>query len=152
MDTSALVRVLLRQNTTEWDDRIGAGLVAICDLTELEVLHSARSTADRTRSKAALDAHHAWCPMPDGVYHRSRIVQEHLTAKGRPGPFQFGQFPSARTSPSRPGAGAIRLLEAVVESGRQSRPEAFRTPNAEPADGGRRTPLKPRVPNTSPRS
>jgi hypothetical protein len=139
-------------NTTEWDDRIGADLVAICDLTELEVLHSARSTANRTRLKAALDAHHAWRPMPDGVYHRSRIVQEHLTAKGTPGPFPFGQFPSARTSPSRPGAGAIRLLEAVVESGRQSRPEAFRTPNAEPADRGRRTPLKPRVPNTSPRS
>jgi predicted nucleic acid-binding protein len=82
IDTSALARVLLRQNTAEWDDRIGAGLVAICDLTELEVLHSARSTADRARLKAALDAHYTWCPMPDGVYRRSRTVQEQLTAKG----------------------------------------------------------------------
>ncbi|WNZ11697.1 PIN domain nuclease [Streptomyces sp. 11x1] len=82
IDTSALARVLLRQNTAEWDDRIGAGLVAICDLTELEVLYSARSAADRARLKAALDAHYAWCPMPDGVYRRSRIVQEQLTAKG----------------------------------------------------------------------
>ncbi|MFJ9004052.1 hypothetical protein [Streptomyces canus] len=33
IDTFALARVLLRQNTAEWDDRIGAGLIAICDLT-----------------------------------------------------------------------------------------------------------------------
>ncbi|MDX3517450.1 PIN domain nuclease [Streptomyces scabiei] len=82
IDTSALARVLLRQTTTEWDDRIGAGLVAICDITELEVLYSARSAADRERLKAALDAHYAWCPMPDGIYRRSRIVQEQLTTKG----------------------------------------------------------------------
>lgn len=82
IDTSALARVLLRQTTTEWDDRIGAGLVAICDITELEVLYSARSAADRARLKVALDAHYVWCPMPDGIYRRSRIVQEQLTAKG----------------------------------------------------------------------
>ncbi|NGO43008.1 PIN domain nuclease [Streptomyces ureilyticus] len=82
IDTSALARVLLRQNTADWDDRIGAGLVAICDLTELEVLYSARSAPDRTRLKATFDAHYAWCPMPDGVYRRSRVVQEQLTAKG----------------------------------------------------------------------
>jgi predicted nucleic acid-binding protein len=82
IDTSALARVLLRQTTTEWDDRIGAGLVAICDITELEVLYSARATADRARLKAALDAHYVWCPMPDGIYRRSRIVQEQLTTKG----------------------------------------------------------------------
>lgn len=82
IDTSALARVLLRQTTTEWDDRIGAGLVAICDITELEVLYSARSAADRARLKAALGAHYVWCPMPDGIYRRSRVVQEQLTTKG----------------------------------------------------------------------
>ncbi|WP_405976662.1 PIN domain-containing protein [Streptomyces sp. NBC_00988] len=82
IDTSALARVLLRQNTAEWDDRIAADLVAICDLTEPEVLYSARSATDRADLKSALDAHHAWCPMPDGVYRRSHITQEQLTAKG----------------------------------------------------------------------
>jgi predicted nucleic acid-binding protein len=82
IDTSALARVLLGQNTAEWDDRIGAGLVAICDITELEILYSARSTADRARLKAAFDAHYTWCPMPEGIYRRSRVVQEQLTAKG----------------------------------------------------------------------
>lgn len=56
--------------------------VAICDITELEVLYSARSAADRARLKAALDAHYVWCPMPDGIYRRSRIVQEQLATKG----------------------------------------------------------------------
>ncbi|MGW1617774.1 PIN domain-containing protein [Streptomyces sp. NPDC002172] len=82
IDTSALVRVLLGQNTTEWDDRIAAGLVAICDVTELEILYSARSAADRALLKTALDAHYTWCPIPDGVYRRSRVIQEQLTAKG----------------------------------------------------------------------
>jgi predicted nucleic acid-binding protein len=82
IDTSALARVLLGQNTTEWEDRIAAGLVAICDITELEVLYSARSAGDRARLKAALDAHYVWCPMPDGIYRRSHVIQEQLTAKG----------------------------------------------------------------------
>jgi predicted nucleic acid-binding protein len=62
--------------------QIGAGLVAICDITELVVLHSARSARDRARLKEALDAHYVWCPMPGGIYRCSRVVQEQLTAKG----------------------------------------------------------------------
>lgn len=82
IDTSALARVLLGHTTTEWDDRIGAGLVAICDITELELLYSARSISDRERMKGLLDAHYAWCPTPDGVFRRAHVVQEQLTAKG----------------------------------------------------------------------
>jgi predicted nucleic acid-binding protein len=82
IDTSALARVLLRQNTAQWDDTIAADLVAICDLTEPEDLYSARSATDHARLKSALDAHYAWCPIPDGVYRRSRVIQEQLTAKG----------------------------------------------------------------------
>lgn len=82
IDTSALARVLLGQNTADWDDKIAAGLVAICDITELEVLYSARSVTDRERLKHAFDVHYTWCPMPDGIYRRTRSVQEQLTAKG----------------------------------------------------------------------
>ncbi|MFJ4966594.1 PIN domain nuclease [Streptomyces sp. NPDC088729] len=81
IDTSALARILLRQSTEEWNRRIGAGLVALCDLTELEVLYSARSTKDRENVRARL-AMFAWCPMPDGVFRRARTVQELLTTKG----------------------------------------------------------------------
>ena len=103
IDTSALARVLLGQNATEWDDRIGAGLVAICDITELEVLCSARSTGDRARLKASLDAHYVWC-----LPHARR----HLP------PLPRG--PGAAHSQGRaPGAGPVDLLVAAAaeESG-----------------------------------
>jgi hypothetical protein len=82
VDTSALARVLLGRTTAEWDDRIAAGLVALCDITELEVLYSARSAADRERVQRTLNAHYTWCPMPDGIYRRARVVQQLLTTKG----------------------------------------------------------------------
>ncbi|MDT0542335.1 PIN domain nuclease [Streptomyces lonegramiae] len=82
IDTSALARVLIGRTTAEWDDRIGAGLVALCDITELEVLYSARAAADRERVKRTLNAHYTWCPTPEGIYRRARVIQELLTAKG----------------------------------------------------------------------
>ncbi|MFE9449521.1 PIN domain nuclease [Streptomyces sp. NPDC006739] len=82
IDTSAVARVLLGRTTPEWDDRIGAGLVALCDITELEILYSARSAADREHVQRTLNAHYTWCPMPDGIYRRARVVQEMLTIKG----------------------------------------------------------------------
>ena len=81
IDTSALARVLLRQATEEWERRIGAGLVALCDLTELELLYSARSAKDRKTVQERF-SQFTWCPMPEGVHRRARVVQEQLTAKG----------------------------------------------------------------------
>lgn len=81
IDTSALARILLRQTTPDWEQRIGAGLVALCDITELELLYSARSLDDRRSIRQRL-AMFNWCPVPDGIYRRSRVVQEELTAKG----------------------------------------------------------------------
>lgn len=81
IDTSALARVLLRRATESWEHRIGAGLVALCDLTELELLCSARSIADRDTVRQRL-SQFAWCPTPEGVFRRARVVQEQLTAKG----------------------------------------------------------------------
>jgi len=81
IDTSALARIILRQATEDWERRIGAGLVALCDLTEMELLYSARSAKDRKLVQELL-AQFTWCPMPEGIYRRARVVQEHLTAKG----------------------------------------------------------------------
>lgn len=101
IDTSALVRMLLRQATAEWEQRMGAGLVALCDLTELEVHCSARSAADREALQERLNQF-TWCAMPDGIYRRARVVQRDLTAKGE-----------------HRSAGAVDLLVAAVaeESG-----------------------------------
>ncbi|MFD7281360.1 PIN domain nuclease [Streptomyces sp. NPDC059862] len=81
VDTSALARVLLRQATEEWEQRMGAGLIALCDLTELEIIYSARSAKDREAIQERLNQF-TWCPMPDGIYRRARVVQRELTAKG----------------------------------------------------------------------
>jgi predicted nucleic acid-binding protein len=81
IDTSALVRVLQRRVPREWEHRIGAGLVSLCDLTELELLYSARSTSDRDAIRDRLSLF-TWCPMPDGVFRRARTVQALLTDKG----------------------------------------------------------------------
>ncbi|WP_416970294.1 PIN domain nuclease [Streptomyces sp. 4F14] len=81
IDTSALARVLLRQTTEDWERRIGAGLVALCDITELEVQYSARSSADREIIGDRLNQF-TWSPVPDSVFRRARVVQEQLTAKG----------------------------------------------------------------------
>ncbi|MEU0412377.1 PIN domain nuclease [Streptomyces griseorubiginosus] len=81
IDTSALARVLLRQATETWEQRMAAGLIALCDLTELEVLCSARSAKDREAVQARLNQF-TWCPMPDGIYRRARVVQRELTTKG----------------------------------------------------------------------
>ena len=60
---------------------MGAGLIALCDLTELEMLYTARSARDRESIRERL-ALFTWCPMPEGIYRRARTVQEQLTAKG----------------------------------------------------------------------
>lgn len=80
IDTSALARILLRQSTEDWTRRVSAGLVALCDLTELELLYSARSAEDREKVRERL-ALYTWCPMPDGVFRRARTVQEQLTTR-----------------------------------------------------------------------
>ncbi|MGH3950822.1 MAG: PIN domain-containing protein, partial [Pseudonocardiaceae bacterium] len=48
LDTNALVR-LLRDSSVRarWEQQITAGLVAVCPIVELEMLYTARSTANR---------------------------------------------------------------------------------------------------------
>ncbi len=59
------------------------GLVALCDLTELEILFSARGP-DRTVKaiQEELRQLFSWTLMPDGIYQRAREVQQLLTDNG----------------------------------------------------------------------
>jgi predicted nucleic acid-binding protein len=83
LDTSALVR-LLRQPATRvrWEQQITAGIVAICPVTELEILHTARSKADRDELVDLLAAAFSWVPMPDRAFTRAIEVQAELTSRG----------------------------------------------------------------------
>ncbi|MGW6270858.1 PIN domain-containing protein [Streptomyces sp. NPDC055060] len=82
-DSSALTLLL-----PDLDDRHGmnqtidAGLVGICDVTELEFLYTARSAADRAIILRSLNLAYAWVPVPDSVYSRAREVQHALTNRG----------------------------------------------------------------------
>lgn len=82
-DTSALARLI--PDVTDaygWLEARNAGLVAVCDITELELLYSARSAADRATVLRLLGAAYAWVPTPDGIYRRAREVQNLLTTAG----------------------------------------------------------------------
>lgn len=83
LDTSALVR-LLRQPAVRgrWEEQITAGIVAICPVTELEILHTARSKADRDELVELLAAAFCWVPMPERAFTRAIEVQAELTSRG----------------------------------------------------------------------
>ncbi|MET8079687.1 PIN domain nuclease [Streptomyces sp. NPDC005303] len=93
VDTSAAVRLLSSDAYDEqWGQLLDNGLVALCDLTELEILFSARGRADREGIQEELRQLFSWTLMPDGIYQRAREVQQLLTDNGEhrsAGPFDL---------------------------------------------------------------
>lgn len=90
IDTSAIARLLLSQgNWTAWEQAASSGLIAVCPLTELELLYSARSGADHERLRRLARAVFLGCPIPDKAYERATVVQKQLARRGEhrgPGP------------------------------------------------------------------
>ncbi|RPK82239.1 PIN domain nuclease [Streptomyces sp. ADI98-10] len=82
-DTSAVARFL--QNGADvwgWGEVLDSGLIGMCEITEIEVLRSARSSAHHQQMRQHLNGFYAWVPIPDGVYRRAREVQQLLVAHG----------------------------------------------------------------------
>ncbi|MEV1008194.1 PIN domain nuclease [Streptomyces sp. NPDC049881] len=84
IDTSALARIL-RGDAEQygWDQAAAAGLLAVCPVTELEFLYSARSSVDRERVVDDLRSVFGWVPVDDRAYDRAWKVQEMLTKRGQ---------------------------------------------------------------------
>jgi predicted nucleic acid-binding protein len=83
VDTSALVRLLRTSDIRErWQPQITAGVLGMCPITELELLHSARSKADREELLELLGAAFTWVAVPDRAFLRAAEVQEAMTARG----------------------------------------------------------------------
>ncbi|MEV8517548.1 PIN domain-containing protein [Dactylosporangium sp. NPDC051484] len=83
VDTSAVVRLLRdRDVRARWQPQVTAGVMGICPITELELLHSARSKADREEWLELFDATFAWIAMPERVFSRATEVQAAMTARG----------------------------------------------------------------------
>ncbi|BCJ71932.1 ribonuclease VapC [Catellatospora sp. IY07-71] len=84
IDTSALVRLLRPSGgRLGWDKPVSQGLIGLCAVTELELLHSARSAADRAVLLDTLRLAYPWVVIPDGVYRRAAEVQDLLTQQGQ---------------------------------------------------------------------
>ncbi|MFC8537189.1 PIN domain nuclease [Streptomyces sp. NPDC057249] len=82
-DTSAVARFLRDgADTWGWGEALDSGLVGMCEITEIEVLRSARSSAHHQQMRQYLNGFYAWAPTPDGVYRRAREVQRLLVAHG----------------------------------------------------------------------
>ena len=83
LDTSALARLLQNSSIrTRWQTQITAGVMGVCPVTELELLYSARSKADREQKIELLAAAFGWVVIPDQVYVRATAVQNMLTTRG----------------------------------------------------------------------
>ncbi|MFF1304517.1 PIN domain nuclease [Streptomyces sp. NPDC058307] len=83
IDTSAAVRLLSSDAYDEqWGQVLDNGLVALCDLTELEILISARGRTDREGIQEELRQLFSRPLMPDGIHQRAREVQQLLTDNG----------------------------------------------------------------------
>jgi len=84
IDTSAAVRVLVEPAVRKaWHETIAAGVVAVCDPVELELLYSARSLADRLRKKELFGELFGWVSAPDNAWTRAHQVQQLLTERGQ---------------------------------------------------------------------
>ncbi|WP_304454085.1 PIN domain nuclease [Nocardiopsis sp. YSL2] len=83
IDTSALVRIFARpEENRRWDQALVQGLVAVCPLTELEILYTARSAKDRERAVSLLNRLLFPIDPDDRDYRRAWEVQKELTSRG----------------------------------------------------------------------
>ncbi|MET0416685.1 MAG: PIN domain nuclease [Actinoplanes sp.] len=82
-DTSAVLRILYNPDVlAQWNDIVTSGIVSMCAITELELLYTVRSKADRERQEALLRETFRWVVMPDRVFEQAAKVQADLTARG----------------------------------------------------------------------
>lgn len=82
IDTSAAVRLFRREGMKEWGQAQSRSLIGLCDLTDLEIQYSARSTEERERVRDLIAFMFPWVPIPDRVFDRAREVQGLLTEHG----------------------------------------------------------------------
>ncbi|WP_127504919.1 PIN domain nuclease [Actinoplanes solisilvae] len=82
-DTSAVIRILRSPEVLrQCQEIIGDGTVAVCPITELEHLFSARSKADREHQISLLRTTFSWVVMPERVFEDAAVVQHTLTDLG----------------------------------------------------------------------
>ncbi|MFC3997097.1 PIN domain nuclease [Nocardiopsis sediminis] len=82
-DTSVVARFLQHgADTWGWGEALDAGLVGMCEITEIEVLRSARSSAHHKQMHQYLSGFYAWAPIPDTTFRRALQGQQALVDHG----------------------------------------------------------------------
>ena len=83
VDTSAFSRLVRDEATAApWRRDLSAGHLAICAVTELEILFTARSKVDRDAYLHLMRATFDWVVMPERIFDRALEVQAALTDQG----------------------------------------------------------------------
>ncbi len=82
VDKSALARTHVPEVNQRVAAMLEAGLLATCGMASLEVLFSARDSADHARLKTLLDGSFEWLPTEDVDFHRAVDVQADLADAG----------------------------------------------------------------------
>jgi len=83
VDTSAFVRLVRDPRLgAAWREAIGAGVLSMCPLTELEILRSAESKEDRQAIESVFRRSYCWVVMPERIFQRAEGVQEGMTVRG----------------------------------------------------------------------
>jgi len=83
IDNSALVRVGHPAAAQKWLERLDAGLVAVCPVTELEFRYSSRSLQDYETARGHMANIYAWYAVPDSAWARAAEVQYELVRRGQ---------------------------------------------------------------------
>jgi predicted nucleic acid-binding protein len=83
VDTSAFVRLSSEPQLKQaWSDQMAAGRLALCPLTELEILYAAQSMAHRRQLQETFAAFYVWVPISDRAIDRAAVVQADMTKRG----------------------------------------------------------------------
>jgi predicted nucleic acid-binding protein len=83
IDTSALIRLLRSPDILErWGGKVTDGSIATCSITEIELLYTARSHADRGRQEKLIRQMFSWVVMPDHAFEQAYQLQDALSEKG----------------------------------------------------------------------
>jgi predicted nucleic acid-binding protein len=82
IDTSAAVRILQPKVAPAWAAALEQGRVAMCDVTELEILYSARSAAHFNEMKQRMSELYAWRCVPDTAWRDAKEWQRRLVSVG----------------------------------------------------------------------
>lgn len=83
VDTSAVARFLQHgADAWGWGEALDSGVVGMCEVTEMEVLRSARSAVHHRQMQEYLSGFYAWAPIPESTFRRARQVQQILVEHG----------------------------------------------------------------------